>query len=228
VKLIIGCPIKDRAWCLPEWFAATEGQPLDGVEVEYLFVLSTDTSDNTEAVLKEHTDNVLYDISPGRSQRDIDGHVWGAMHHYQYMCHLRNGLLREAADMGADYFFSLDSDIILPPEGLKRVLDYARLHRGVTAPAVSMSWGQTAWNTMSWVDRNHPNMAERTLVPPVTGQRDVVMAAMLLDRSALDQCSWAPHQQGEDIGFCVQAWKLRVPLWWMAEVRCQHLMRRYA
>lgn len=223
MKVVIGCPIKNRAWCLPDWFAAVEDQ---GIEVEYLFVYSTDSTDETEVILKEHTDNILYDDSPGRPAHDIEGHVWGAMDKYQYMCHLRNGLLQHAKEMGADYFFSLDSDILLPRDGLKRLLHYAMTHQGVVSPAVNMTWGSTAYNVMSWIDRDNPNMGERTLLPPVTGQHHVIMAAMLLDRGAIEACEWVPHQQGEDIGFCINAWKLKVPLWWVAEVRCQHLMQR--
>jgi hypothetical protein len=222
-KVVVGCPVKERAWCLPEWFTAVESQ---GVDIEYLFVYS-DGDDETPALLKEHTDNVFLDVSPSRSNRDIMGHVWGAMDKYQYMAHLRNGLLNRAFDMGADYFFSLDSDIILPPNAIKRLLIYSDKHPGVIAPAVNMTWGTTAWNVMHWVDADNPNMAERRIAPPTTGQHHVVMAAMLLDRNAIDKCIWVPHQQGEDVGFAIHAWKSRVPLWWVEEIRCQHLMRRY-
>ena len=222
MRVIVGCPVKDRAWCLPDWFEAVEAQ---GVDVEYLFIY-TPGSDETEEVLLQHTTNILIEPT-GRSETEIAGHLWGDINKYAYMAHMRNELLRNAHAMGADYFFSLDSDIILPPDGLKRLLSYASTHPGVVAPKVNMSWGATNWNVMSWVDPKYPRMAERSLVPPKTGQHHVVMAAMLLDRDAIDRGLWVAHHQGEDIGFSVHAWKEQIPLWWVEEIHCQHWMRRH-
>lgn len=223
MKLVVGMPVKARAWCLRNWFGALEEQ-----EIEHgVLALLTPSDDETELILQEHGADVIYDTSEGRRQRDIDGHVWGKMSTFQYMADMRNELVRHALEMEADYFFSLDSDIILEKGALKKILQFAENHPGVVSPAVNMTTGgSTAWNTMDWVDRRFPNLPDRKVHMPKTGQRDVVMAAMLLDRSAME-VKWQAHQAGEDVGFCIDAWHRRVPLWWLAEVRCAHLMRRY-
>jgi len=223
VKVVVGMPVKERAWCLRDWFAALESQ---GVEHTVLALL-TPSEDETEQILKDHGAEIMYDTTGGRKIRDIEGHVWGKMETFAYMADMRNELVQWAKDLEADYFFSLDSDIILDENVLPRMLKYAETHPGVIAPAVSMSPTTTAWNTMSWVDRRFPNLpADRASERPKTGQRDIVMAAMMLDRSAMG-VQWKAHQAGEDIGFCIDAWHKQVPLWWIAELQCIHLMQRY-
>jgi hypothetical protein len=221
MNLVVGCPCKDRAWVLPEWFDALYGQ---GIELEVICLVSA-SEDGTEAMLAEEGATVIMDDRPGRNTTEIDGHLWGSGATYQYMASLRNQLTDEAIARDADYFFSLDSDIILPPGGLKQLLDYAADHPGVVSPAVNMTVGSTAWNTMDWTDKQFPTMAIRPQHEPRSGPADVIMAAMLLDRTGME-CLWQPHGQGEDVGFCIDAHLKQVPRWWFPEVRCQHLMRR--
>lgn len=220
MKLVIGCPVKDRAWILPDWFAALESQ---GVDYEALFILSP-SGDDTEAVLKEHEATILWDERPGRQLTEIDLHAWGASDQYEYMASMRNRLAAEAKARGADYFFSLDSDIILPPGGLSKLLRFAQGKEGVFAPMVNMTTNGRAYNVMQW-DVTH-GLANRDCVHPPTGRADVVMAAMLLDRVGM-QCEWRSHSQGEDVGFSMDAAAKRVPLWWLGELKCEHWMHRY-
>jgi hypothetical protein len=230
--LVIGCPIKDRAWVLPEWFAALEAQ-----DVEHkIIVLYTPSDDDTIQILNDHgaitfPDTIAFDgyTPPGRPVHEIDGHVWGNLERYTYMATLRNELMALAYSMEADYFFSLDSDIILPPDGLQRLLSFAQTHPGVIAPAVNMVPKGTVWNTMSW-DATLRGSAMRyaeDFGSGKAGRRDVVMAAMLLDRGAMEACAWAAHPQGEDVGFSLNAFNSQVPLWWVPEVRCRHRMKRF-
>jgi GT2 family glycosyltransferase len=222
VKVVVGCPVRDRAWTIPEWYAGIEAQDID---VDVMCLVSPSV-DNTEELLRERGVITFTLDDPGpRTKTQIDGHMWteGA---YIYMARLRNALTYYAQQYGADYFLSLDSDIVLPKGGLAKMLEYAKAHMGVVAPAVNMGWRNTAWNTMDWVDYNRPSVAHRPVIEPRGGQADVVMAAMLLDRIAMEKCAWAMHEQGEDVGFSLVARQQQVPLWWLPEVRCLHLMRQ--
>ena len=225
MKILVGCPVKDRAWALPKWFGAVnrEGE-LAGVEIEYVFIYS-ESADETLDLLIEQGADVLHDKERGRGLREINGHFWGEPSIYEYMARIRNRLLQVAIERRPDYFFSLDSDIILPKGGLKHLLQYADAQRGVVAPAVNMSWGSTNWNTMSWAFPTVPNTADRPMVNPPGGRADVIMGALLIDEGSLDYMRWEPHYQGEDIGFCRHAEYANIPRWWVPEIRCDHLMR---
>lgn len=219
MNLLVGMPVCERAWILPDWFAALESQ---GVDYEVVCVLSP-SQDDTERILKEHEVTILWDERPGRPMQEIDLHAWGKPDQYEYMASMRNRLVETAIDRGADYFFSLDSDIILPPDGLKRLLRFASSHPGVVAPAVNMTTNNRALNVMQWVGGD---LANRTQRHPPTGQADVVMAAMLLDQQGM-QCRWQSHSQGEDVGFSLDAASKQVPLWWVSDLKCEHWMHRY-
>ena len=111
MRIVVGCPLKDRSWALPRWLQAIANQ---GVELELVCLLSP-SEDNTEEVLKQHPITLLYDERPGRSVLEIDTHAWGNLNgKYEYMASLRNQLIDYVIERDADFFFSLDSDIILP------------------------------------------------------------------------------------------------------------------
>jgi hypothetical protein len=224
--VVIGCPVKDRAWCLPYWFEAIDKQneTLHDVQGKIICILSAST-DGTEEIMEHQGVEIIRDERPGRSINDIDGHCWGQPNTYAYMADMRNKLVRTAIELKADYFFSLDSDIILPDSGLATMLKYAVDHHGVIAPAVNMAVGETSWNQMDWIDPYRPGLAIRNPRWPETGRSDVVMGAMLLDRAGME-VTWQSHSQGEDVGFCLDAEAKQIPRWWLPEVKCDHLMRR--
>lgn len=224
MKILLGCPIKERAWAIPDWYDAIERQ---GIDVRVACIVSP-SEDATEELLRERGVIIINDERPGRSVHDIDTHVWGDETTYSYMAGLRNWLSNAAFRAGADYFFSLDSDIILPKGALQKLLTFAESHPGVVAPAVNMvsGIGAPVWNTMQWLSRDFPNRGERT-PPPKKGPVDIIMAAMLLDRNAMELCRWEGHGQGEDIGFSLSAYENMVPLWWMPDIKCTHMMRKF-
>jgi hypothetical protein len=219
-KILVAAPFKDRAWAVPYWYDGILAQEID---VTVLALLSA-SEDETETALKERNVVIVNDERPGRKAIEVAGHHWGSIETYHYMATLRNQLL-DIAD-GYDYFFSLDSDIVLPPGVLKTMLRAIKQYPGVHAPAVNMAINGVAWNTMSWVNPHVPSLAHRTQKHPSGGKVDVVMAAMLLDAEAIEVCSWAQHSQGEDVGFCLTAEQHGVKRYWHDNLRCEHMMRR--
>ena len=227
VNILIACPIKDRSWAVPYWWSAIRDNLDIDVKAEVL-CLASPSEDGTEEALLCLGIEVIQDLEEGRPVWEIEHHTWGSLPKFEYMSRLRNQLVEIALEREVDYFFSLDSDIILPEHGLARLLDYAATHPGVVAPSVNMVPNGVAWNIMNWSNPHMALAANRDKLAPhllrqEAGRADVVMAAMLLDRSAL-ACRWAMHMAGEDIGFCLDAESKGIPRWWYPDVRCQHLM----
>lgn len=222
--IVVGCPVKERAWCLQRWFDSIAEQD---VELEIICLYSP-SEDRTEEILLQNNAHVVHDYRPGRSPTEIHGHQWGHMEDYQYMAEIRNTLLEIVIDKyDPDYYFSLDSDILLPPNALTWMVDkMENSAHGVMAPALNMAVNSKAMNTMCWVDRYNPHMAHRPFTPNTGGYVDVVMAAMLLNRRGME-AQWVAHAQGEDIGFCLDAKSKSIPLWWEPSIQCEHLMVRY-
>jgi hypothetical protein len=211
---------------VPAWYegikAAANGHDI------HVAALYTDSDDQTENRLKEHGVDILYDEEEGRPTYQIDSHQW-LRESYDYMSRLRNRLIEYALEIDAEYFFSVDSDVVLPPGALSALLEWAGgTWTGAIAPSLILTpenthWGFTAWNAMQWHQRI-PNFPVRDY-EPATGKVDLIMAAMLLDRTAME-CRWSRHDCGEDVGFCMDARDRGVPLWWVREVFCRHIMHR--
>ena len=221
MNVLVACPIKDRAWAIPHWYQGLD-ENADAANIHMLALLSP-SEDNTEQVLKEYNIEVVYDDEPGRPVHEINDHQWGLISKFEYMARLRNRLVDIALEGDYDYFFSLDSDIVLPKYGLMKLLHYMKTHPGVCSPSVNMVQSGVAWNVMNWTNPGVAFAANRTRIPQ-EGRADIIMAAMLLDKKGLE-CRWAAHMAGEDVGFCLDAESQGIPRWWYPEVRCQHLMR---
>ena len=217
---MIACPLKDRAWAIPYWYQGID-ENADAATISMVALLSP-SEDNSEEVLNSYNVEVIHDLEPGRPVLEIDHHHWGVADKFAYMSRLRNRLVELAIERDVDYFFSLDSDIVLPPYGLSKLLWYSRTHPGVVSPSVNMVVGGLSWNVMRWANPSYPGLVDRNSIP-LEGKADVIMAAMLLDRSALE-CRWETHMAGEDIGFCLDAEDRGIARWWYPDVRCQHLM----
>src|SRR5690242_5870846 len=110
-KVIIGCPVRNRAWILPEYMQALSN--INFKDVIYFF-LENNSEDETFSILEsfenENPDCVVYQLKDegfaywrrGEYSRDK----------YKYLANLRNQFLEDCMSSDADYILSIDSDII--------------------------------------------------------------------------------------------------------------------
>lgn len=221
MKVTIGCPVKNRAWVLPRWYDALQQQ---NVDIQEIICLVSPSDDETETILKERDVTIINDERPGRRPNEIIGHAWGMIEDYQYMANIRNVLLEAVKASNPDAFLSLDSDIILPKNGLKRLLEILAVKGGVVSPYVSMNASQYCPNMMTWQSPRELAYRPPTF-PKQLSEVDVIMAAMLMDRNALGYVRWEAHPQGEDLGFCKVAELYGVHRWWAPSIHCDHIMQ---
>lgn len=232
MNVVVGMPVKDRAWCLPDWFKCVEAQESDDLQLK-VFALYSKSEDNTLEILQEHDVEVFNDewddrpIPMGRTVNDIDHHRWGSLDTYQYMADMRNRLVHLASLVpGMDYFLSLDSDIMIPEGGLAVLINNMKVRTGIIAPAVNMGRGQTCWNKMNWEPgTNSAVRKSEDLGRYLAVKADVIMAALLMDQSGL-RAQWRSHPQGEDVGLCLDCEQKGIDRWWLPRLYCQHLMSR--
>lgn len=213
---------------MQDWIDAVRMQQLDG-EVD-IVCLYTRSHDDTLEILQRNDVRVLESPLPSRSYNRMQSHNWSySDHEYEFMASLRNDLRGTIANEAPDWFFSLDSDILLPtPDSLRELIETAQEHQanGI-APLVNMMQhpeAPPAWNWMML--RDALTGADRAPMPsqdvfPVT----VIMAAMLLDRRAM-MVPWANHPQGEDIGWSIRAKQADLLLLSDSRIVCEHRMRR--
>ena len=122
-KVLVGCPIFNRAWILPRWLDALAAQ--DDVDLGIGFC-HTEGNDGTERIiaaekLKDRFRYVdVYNFSGGTEDST---HGWTDLQKLDTIAAKRNRLLDMARHSDAEFYLSLDSDVIVPPGGLKALLD---------------------------------------------------------------------------------------------------------
>lgn len=208
-RIVIGCPARNRAWALPAYLKAL--LDLDYPNKAFLF-LENDSTDNTLAILEAFQDSctdqawvtrAVPSNATGwrRGEYNADG--------YAHLAALRNRFLDLFLETDGDYLLSIDSDVIPPPDTVRRLLE---LMDGQTIAGAALCNvagqkldGHTPGNFMV-MDGNglirHPDSYS------LIGTVDVAVigACYMIPRQVIvDGVRYSAHPQGEDIPFCESA-----------------------
>lgn len=213
-RLIVGCPIANRAWAVGHWVDCLARQTRRPDAFAFIHSGDGDTMTAMWRCLLAHrfdTVRVQHDARPAHPRHDNA--------RFATLAALRNQLLNLVQSMGADLFLSLDSDIMLEdPRTIERLCDLvddgADIAQPVTFlhPLAPRTWSpaeQTCWAyNFGWLSgdtgprarwtRPSPNDLPWGSVMRIT----VPMACWLGNRCAID-CRYEPHESGEDIGYAL-------------------------
>jgi hypothetical protein len=224
MRLVIGCPIRDRAWIMPAWFDSvrTAVDRCD-VDVEFIFVGDPSTDPTfrlVNAACKFH--------GFSRMVMELDEiyepykRVWN-IDRYSHMVRLRNTLLRGVRRLEPDLFWSLDSDILVAPDALVSLLDGIQSFDAVGGK-IYMTPKGTQCPSYGML-----NAHGGLLRPDADGlfSVDVIMATKLMRPKAYN-VDYVVDRQGEDIGWSKAARAAGCKLGWDGRVLSAHVMDRDA
>lgn len=131
-KVVVACPIFERAWILPRWLDALEAQKAD-VDLS-LFFCVTPGKDKTQDLIAEAKASGQFEIDaqvfigggPEDHSRD-----WTDAARVGVIASKRNKLLDavKAANAKYDYLLMLDSDVIVPPGGIAKLIETAKFEK---------------------------------------------------------------------------------------------------
>jgi hypothetical protein len=236
-SILIGCPIYDRAWILPYWIEFIEKQDYPKENLGFIFELGPD-DDSTHDLLWEWQNNSphykIFDAQIYmRMQHEThpDGtRVWSSDKYYN-MVTLRNNLLERATAQSHqfDYYFSLDSDILLEdPLTLSKLVEKAQdSEKHVISPLMYMTPSDTNFpSAMSWVDGPGKRAARKLDQYHVgeTFECDIVMAAVFMKKEVYTNARYRWHRQGEDLGFASALSDLSFRSFAAWDIYCPHIM----
>lgn len=224
MRIMVGCPVRDRAWILPEYLDRIYSLDYNRKDIVLGFIIN-DSLDDTRKILLDfkakHKDKyrdirlVRVDLSLPPDTRSSNRDLI-----YRGLACLRNYLLKLALEEDADYLFSIDSDILVPHDSLKVLLDSDK----------DIISGQI-WNDRS---KKFPNIMIKnnkgTYVHYKNFPRDrifpcdVTGAVYLIKRPVIQSVKYSYHVQGEDIGFCQDAASKGFTIWCNSYVKCDHIM----
>jgi hypothetical protein len=220
MKIMVGAPVYRREWIIEQWFqymfAALEHA---GVE-DYSFAFVGDYRDPTFEIINEFgTEYKVY--SKSAPEEDLGGRKRTWDHDlYDKMVYLRNDLLYIPRQMEPDFFLSADTDILINPEALSCMLESIQKFDAVGGKLY-----------MTPRSKFHPSCAKlgregqliRSKDPKGVFEAEIIMALKLMTPDAYN-VNYYFHEQGEDIGWCLQARYNGLKLGFDGRVANKHIM----
>lgn len=235
MKLLIGCPIYKRSWILPTWIKCIISQSVDMSNIGLVFEAAPD-DESTIASLeawKKYDKRIPYfninireDIP--HFEHSENGRQW-TVSRYENMTSLRNSLLSKVREVEPDYYFSLDSDILIENTSTLELL-IAHIVDG--ADAVSPLMFMTPHNilypsVMSWRSQQDTMAYREERYPLGTYfQSDVIMAAKMMSKKTYTEVDYSIHNQGEDVGWSLNCREKNLKLFSASYIYAPHIMNK--
>lgn len=233
MKLIIGCPIYQRAWILPYWLTCIQNQSVPLKDIGFVFVASPNDYDTVKYLTKwrdNHREIEVFDIVYPEGLNHFshnEGQRHWTLSKYENMVNLRNVLLSKVREYQPDYFFSLDSDILIKnPSTLELLIAHIKSGADAVSPLMFMTpVGDKYPSVMKWLD-NPGGKAFRELTFPLGTyfQSDVIMAAKMMSKEVYNSVDYKIHQQGEDLGWSANCAEKGYKLYSASYIYAIHVM----
>ena len=210
MKLIIGCPIYNRDWIFPYWISCIQNQSIPLAEIGFVFVASKDDEDTIQ-MLNNWKDlhpevkvfDILFPEDVNHYTHAENSRNW-TISKYFNMVNLRTHLLNKVREYQPEYFFSLDSDVLLKnPATLELLIAHIKEGADAVNPLMFMTPSGVGFpSTMTWVDKPGQK-AMRTTDYPLGSyfKTDVIMAAKMMSKDVYNNVDYVLHEQGEDLGW---------------------------
>lgn len=225
VPLLIGCPVLGRSWIVDPWIEYTENA-CSNANVKPGYVFLGDARDASIEMLV----NKLLDLGRevffvNEDEPVLDySRVWNS-DRYKRMIEVRNRLLCKVRDISPSYFLSLDSDILLHPESLARLIKMS----GFDAVGAKLYMEPPPGANSKLHNRNNPsyyilrNGRPKRFDSSNTIEVDVIMAAKLMGPKAY-AVDYEFHYYGEDVGWSMACKRNGLRLGWDGAVTSKHVM----
>jgi hypothetical protein len=132
-KILIACPVSNREWVLSHYLNHILKIDYPKDLICFYFIINN-TTDNSHEILKEFKANheaeyggIKIEVYNSRNKfKDERVTEIREKHTYDWLSELRNKMLKECYSKGYDYLFSCDSDILVSPNILKRLLEHEK------------------------------------------------------------------------------------------------------
>lgn len=233
MKLIIGCPIYKRDWILNRWIRAIIKQSVPTNDIGFIFECSSNDS-RTTAMLEAWKSydknipffNIQYRDDINHFEHKENGRQW-TISRYENMVELRNSLLKKVREIQPDYYFSLDSDILIEnPNTLELLIAHIKDGADAVSPLMFMTpIGNKYPSVMTWRE-DQPDKARRLERYPIGTyfQSDVIMAAKMMSKQVYNNVDYAIHSQGEDVGWSLNCREKNYKLFSASYIYAPHIM----
>ena len=222
MRLVIGAPVYNREWVLPRWFQCIADFKIQTKNTELVFAY-TEGDDATLDIIKKYGDRFnachILDCNDIKAFGDRDSE------RYYSLAILRNRILEKVKEIQPDYFFSYDTDILLPPETLKGLI---KDKKDVVGPWVDLVPPNGIPNCVTKVGEGFRRRKPYSQFYPQEGLYEVstVFAVSLITPQVFNTCSYGWHSGGEDYFWGQQCLDNGFHSWMDARFIGQHLYKK--
>jgi hypothetical protein len=223
---MIGCPIRNRAWILPEYLKSLTSLDYPAACLRYRFIVN-DCIDSTLNILRTFADEHPHQVKIVTQDwgiRRTNSHLRG-YYCLNHLARLRNQLLEAFLASDCHYLFSVDSDIIMPASSLKQLLaDECEIVSALVCNGHEIG-NASIYNILR-------RTADNRWVHILDFPRDRIFevdctgAAYLIKRNVIEDYGirYSAFQGAEDIGFCREAGLLGLRIYCDGRVEGEHRM----
>lgn len=227
-KIMLGGPVRDRAWICGEWLIALLNQhyPPENLRV---VVLVNDSQDETLAICEWLRARYAWRVGSFEVHEQnfgcrVDNTNRALRRDYRQFANVRNAWLD--LRRGEDFLWSIDSDVICPPRTLAGLVEN---EKDLCAAVVA---NNSEWHTnvLHWLEPDQgpeggfywDTFASKN---NELMQCDMTGACLLIARRVLDAgVRYAFAENGEDPPFCWAAQQKGFTLWADSRLRADHRM----
>lgn len=236
MRVAVGCPVRNRAWILPDYIEHVRAAFfLAGLEPYWVFNIGSGPNGMDDGTRHIVTD--LYKEGQGvwteSTEPDIPKERAWNYERYEQMAAYRNQLLSLVRYSKADYFLSLDSDILIHPSALVCLLDTIQNSRPQSAESYGAVGGKAYLSersaditTFGEIHASGSGSGIRRRDSDGVFQTQILMAIKLMSPAAYN-IDYTAHALGEDIGWSLACAKAGVVLGWDGRVCSKHIMKQY-
>lgn len=244
-KIFFGCPISQRAWIAPFYLRNFYNQTYPKHLIHILWIVNNSTDDTFQILSQFKLDHEkeygsiriqIYNASEiPEDQRSVEIRE---KFMYQRLADLRNRMLDEFLKTDCDYYFSVDSDILLRKDCLERLISHdkdfvaALIYNGYL-----MSGGkENAYKYPNILNEDTPGHYKhivnyRTKHPETNFENPLIKtdftgAVCVMSRKTCSVSRYSWHKQGEDSPLCESARKAGIQIWCDVYNYNQHVMSK--
>jgi cellulose synthase/poly-beta-1,6-N-acetylglucosamine synthase-like glycosyltransferase len=223
-SVLIGCPVRNRAWILPDYLESLENIDYPSDKLNFCFIVN-DSVDDTESILNDFARRSYSPVQIVKTTAtNFNGHKRGA-YRFEQLAKLRNMLLEKFYRSDCEYLLSVDSDILIPPDIINRLLSRnCQIISALVCNGHHIN-DNSIYNVMKKTPAGsyqHIKDFSREGIFTV----DVTGAAYMIHRSVIAEHKvyYSARFGGEDIGFCEAARARGIPIYCDGTIECQHIM----
>jgi hypothetical protein len=252
-RIVIAFPCRDRAWVLPYFLKHIYNIDYNKKLID-IYCVVNNSKDLSHKILKEFKKK--YESEYNSINIELRNNYEFAMRDerresirlkmYHWLADLRNLLVNKCVELNCDYMLSVDTDILVPSDILKRLInhnkdyvssliyngylfkprnvsvDYKPVLNAYKFPNILNKYNQNSYKHIVNYKVKNPNLLEKDTIAEV----DFTGAVFLVSREVCKVARFGWDKQGEDEVFCRTAKENGFKLYCDLSLYSQHMMNK--